>query len=91
MKHFVAPRDWLIASKPESKQRPRRVSGSIARHHNRFLAQVASLLVGDRLRRSADVEGEAIFVDVSAVNGRARFDPQDVVCRKSGRLRARFG
>jgi hypothetical protein len=48
----------------------------IARHHDRFLAEIAALGVTDRTRAAVDLDDKAVLIEIDTETGRARLDTE---------------
>jgi hypothetical protein len=60
---------------------------AVACHHDRLLAQKAALGEADGLRIAADVEYQAVFIDIHSENRGAGLDAEDLEGVQPGRLR----
>src|SRR5262249_57524235 len=70
----------------EAQTHDHRMDGSpVASHDTRYLAEIATFRIGDRLSSPADLHHKAVFVNINAVNRHARFDAKDIEYFKVGR------
>ena len=86
-KQFRPRRQDAAFENSHAKKRRIDVSRPVAHHHDRLLAEVASLRIAYRHRTQSPrhFHNEAIFIDVKAVNGGARLDAAlSTVCDPAG-------